>query len=74
MSLKTLGIDGCSRLTDVTPLEGMELSELRFTPKNITKGMSTIRQMKSLKTIVVTGPDRIPAENFWKRYDAGDFK
>jgi hypothetical protein len=48
---------------------------LLFTPKNITKGIDLIRQMKSLKTIGVgfRDEDKFPPAEFWKKYDAGEF-
>lgn len=44
-------------------------------PANLTRGVDTLRQMKSLKTIGIgTNPkDAFPVDQFWKRYDAGDF-
>jgi hypothetical protein len=59
----------------LSPLEGRNLTEINFTPMNITKGMDVIRQMKSLKTIGI-GPgdkDKFPPAEFWKKYDAGEF-
>jgi hypothetical protein len=57
----------------LTPLDGMKLTFISITPKNIQKGMEVLRRMNSLKTIAV-GLDALPADVFWKRYDAGDFK
>jgi hypothetical protein len=53
----------------------MNLTGICFTPKNITKGLDVIRQMKSLKTIGVAweAKDHFPADEFWKKYDAGEF-
>jgi hypothetical protein len=51
----------------------MELTDIRFTPKNITKGLDTIRQMKNLKTIQVKAREPLPPTAFWKKYDAGEF-
>jgi hypothetical protein len=58
----------------------MNLKELSFTPKNITKGIDLIRRMKGLKTITVGyragyagAPDVFPSAEFWKKYDAGEF-
>ncbi len=61
-----------SQVIDLLPLNGMNLSHISFTPKNVTEGMDVIRQMKSLQTI---GIDReaFPAIEFWKKYDAGEF-
>ena len=49
------------------------MDTLIFTPKNITKGLDVIRQMKSLKTIGTRWDDRFPPAEFWKKYDAGEF-
>jgi Leucine-rich repeat (LRR) protein len=60
-------------ITDLTPLQGMPLEEIRLTPKNITKGLDILRDMKSLKTIGI-GDQAWPAAEFWERYDKGEFK
>ncbi|HEX3658087.1 MAG TPA: serine/threonine-protein kinase [Pirellulales bacterium] len=59
-------------VTDLSPLTGMSLTEISFTPQNIVKGLDIIRQMKSLKTIGGPG-EYLPAAEFWKKYDAGDY-
>ena len=41
-------------ITDLTPLQGMPLATIRLTPKNITKGLDILRDMKSLKTIGIS--------------------
>jgi hypothetical protein len=52
----------------------MNLKELYLTPKNITKGLDLIRQMRSLKTIGLSWHDNeFPPAEFWKKYDAGEF-
>ncbi|MGA2031345.1 MAG: hypothetical protein ABSG68_03745, partial [Thermoguttaceae bacterium] len=62
-------------VSDLSPLEGMNLTALCFTPRNVTKGIDLIRQMKSLKTITVSygQADVFPSDEFWKKYDAGEF-
>ncbi len=61
-------------VSDASPLRGMNLTSIAFTPTNITTGLDAIRQMKSLKTIGLRGDkDRFPAADFWKKYDAGEF-
>ena len=77
LKLRWLNLASCIQVRDVTPLQGMELTEIMLTPRTITKGMNVLRQMKSLKTIGI-GWERersnySPGE-FWKKYDAGDFK
>jgi hypothetical protein len=76
MKLTNLYIFGCAQVRDLTPLQGHPLVELYFNPKNITQGMDVLRSMKSLRAIVVgNGPtDRYATEQFWKKYDAGEFK
>jgi hypothetical protein len=61
-----------TQVADFSALRGMNLKELWFTPRNITQGMDAVRQMKSLNGIG-TGNNKFPAEEFWKRYDAGEF-
>jgi hypothetical protein len=75
MRLTTLRLEGCG-IRDLTPLQGMPLTEVTLTPKHITKGMDILRELKSLKTIGTGGDakDKFPAEEFWKRYDKGEFK
>ena len=48
---------------------------MRFTPKDITKGLNVIREMKSLEVIGIghEDKDKFPADEFWKKYDAGEF-
>jgi hypothetical protein len=61
-------------ITDLTPLQGMPLEDIRMTPKNITKGLDILRDMKSLKTIGIDWNQVWPAAEFWQRYDKGEFK
>ncbi len=61
-------------ITDLTPLQGMPLEEMRLTPKNITRGLDVLRDMKSLKTIGISQDQSWPAAEFWERYDKGEFK
>jgi serine/threonine protein kinase len=76
MPLLSLDMPYCPLVQDLSPLEGMRLEEIFFTPKDIRKGLPVLRQMKSLKTIGIRGwaKDRLPPEEFWKKYDAGEFK
>jgi hypothetical protein len=73
MPLTGLWIDNTS-ITDLTPLQGMSLEDIRLTPKNITKGLDILREMKSLKTIGIEWNQSWPAAEFWQRYDKGEFK
>jgi len=61
-------------ITDLTPLQGMPLEEIRLTPKNITRGLDTLRAMKSLNIIGIDWKQAWPAAEFWERYDKGEFK
>jgi hypothetical protein len=74
LPLRSLWIYGTG-ITDLTPLQGMPLEDIRLTPKNITKGLDILRDMKSLKTIGIGGSNQAwPAAEFWERYDKGEFK
>lgn len=72
MPLTELDIRGIGA-TDLTPLQGMPLDVVYLNPKGITNGMQTLRQMKGLRIIGI-GNDRYQAAEFWKRYEAGEFK
>jgi hypothetical protein len=61
-------------ITDLAPLQGMPLEEIRLTPKNITRGLDMLRDMKSLKTIGIEWNQSWPAAGFWERFDKGKFK
>lgn len=76
MPLTTLELEGCGQIQDLSPLRGMPLTEVTVTPKNISKGMDVLREMKSLKTIGIGGDakKKFAVEEFWKRYDTGEFK
>jgi Leucine-rich repeat (LRR) protein len=71
LPLKVLHIQNTA-ITDLTPLQGMPLEELRLIPKNITQGLDLLRKMKSLKTIG-NSSQAWPAAEFWERYDKGEF-
>jgi len=77
MPLTTLNVFGCPQLHDLAPLKGMNLTEIRFAPRNFTKDhLEVLRACKSLKTVIVgeKASDILTAQNFWKKFDAGDFK
>jgi len=61
-------------ITDLTPLQGMPLEDIRLTPKDITKGLDILRGITSLKTIGIDWNQSWPAAEFWERYDKGEFK
>jgi Leucine-rich repeat (LRR) protein len=60
-------------ITDLTPLQGMRLGTIYLTPKNITKGLDILRDMKSVN-IGINSDQTWPAAEFWERYDKGEFK
>jgi Leucine-rich repeat (LRR) protein len=77
MPLASLNLLECPKLHDLAPLTGMNLTEISLTPTNFTKDkLEVLRQCKSLKTIVTgtKATDRLAAQDFWKKIDAGEFK
>ena len=60
-------------VTDLTPLEGLELQTFLFTPKSITAGLDVLRKMKSLNQIGLDYEDYTNPTDFWARYDQGEF-
>jgi Leucine-rich repeat (LRR) protein len=72
LNLRSLCVEG-TKLSDLSALQRMNLVELRLTPKNISKGLEVIRDMKSLKTIGLMTNQVWPAAEFWERYDQGEF-
>jgi len=73
MPLSNLTLSHCGSLNDVTPLAGLTLTELYFHPKYVQKGTDALRRMKSLKTIGQDEKAKLSPEEFWKRFDAGEF-
>jgi Leucine-rich repeat (LRR) protein len=71
ITLKRVGLANTGRLTDLSPLMGMQLEHIVLTPKNISQGLDILRDMKSLETIV--SKQAWPAAEFWERYDEGEF-
>jgi len=68
-----------TKVADLTPLKGMALVSFEFTPSNITKGIEIVREMKTIQAYPVPSAAAgkrtlIPADEFWKRYDSGEFK
>jgi hypothetical protein len=65
--------------TDLTPLAGLHLTQLVFTPGRITRGMEMVRQMGTLQEIgtVFEDPENsnlVPAAKFWEQLDAGQIQ
>ncbi len=61
-------------VSDLSPLQGMQLEDIRLTPKNITQGLNLLRNMKNLKTIGIDYAHAWPAAEFWARFDKGEFE
>ena len=73
MRLETLSCSGTS-VSNLSPVEGMPLVVFIFSPKNITQGISMIRDIRSIKTIGVSWSERLPTVDFWKKLDAGKYR
>jgi hypothetical protein len=71
--LPGLYLHGCESFTDLSPLEGAEIQVLTFTPKYVKKGIEVVRGLKGLTQIGVDDGSLLPAQDFWKKYDAGEF-
>ena len=69
MRLSELYFDECPRITDLTPLEGMSLTQIALPIPVPGKGIEAVRRMKTLTKI-----NDLPPDEFWKKYDAGEFK
>jgi hypothetical protein len=63
-----------TKVTDLTPLDGMAIQVIEFGPRSIKKGLHVLRNMKTLTQIHAGGGVSAAPEDFWKRYDAGEFK
>ncbi|MBW3539525.1 MAG: hypothetical protein KY476_04580 [Planctomycetes bacterium] len=71
-SLKRLNIAG-TFVTDLTPLDGLGLERLIFTPSRITQGLDVIRSMPTLTELGPSFEERSAPAEFWRRYAAGEF-
>ena len=63
-------------VADLTPLANLQLARLVFTPSKIETGIEAVRNMPSLRelgTQFEVQSDALPAAEFWRRYDAGEF-
>lgn len=75
-SLKRLNISETS-VTDLSPLEGLSLERMIFSPQKITQGMAAIRNMASLQGIDTSFDgvaQPMTPSRFWELFDAGEFK
>ena len=61
-------------VSDLTSLQGMNLTSFSFTPRNITRGIDAVRELKSLASVGAQCHEQLPPAEFWKKYDAGEFK
>jgi hypothetical protein len=57
---------------DLSLLKELPLTDIHLPPQ-VDRGMAALRQIKTLVAIRVTA-SRMPAADFWKKYDAGEFK
>lgn len=73
MKLTTLSFEDTA-VTNVSTLKGMPLEQIRLTPTSITQGMDVLREIQTLKSIGAFGEAYRPAEEFWSRYDKGEFR
>jgi serine/threonine protein kinase len=73
MPLTFLGLLATT-VRDLTPLQGLKLTEIQLELGGDTKGVDVLRPMKSLKTVVVGTKGTFTADEFWKKYDRGEFK
>src|SRR5262249_44088780 len=60
-------------IQDLSPLETTKLTVITMPPK-VTRGMDALRRIKSLAKVIVVFSGEYPVEEFWKKYDAGEFK
>ncbi|MDI6774420.1 MAG: hypothetical protein QME60_03360 [Verrucomicrobiota bacterium] len=67
-NLRSLDIRGAA-VTNLAPLRGKPLKYLGFEAGLATNGIEAIREMTSLELI-----NKMPAREFWRRYDRGDFR
>jgi len=64
-----------TRITDVTLLSRLPLERLIFSPSYVVSGIESLRGKKSLKWIAVSSAlSEQTAAEFWKKYDAGEYK
>ena len=59
---------GETPIIDLTPIEGMKLQRLIFTPDRITRGIDIVKKMYSLQEIGTTFENRMPPGQFWAIY------
>lgn len=72
LPLKEIYMTGTA-VSDVGPLRAMELETFMFDAGKIVKGIGVVRRMHSLKSVGVGWGNMWPTEEFWRKYEAGDF-
>ncbi len=69
--LQRLHIGG-TKVTDLTPVGQMQLHRLIFTPSRIERGLDAVRNSKTIREIGTDFDQRMPPEQFWRLFDAGE--
>ena len=59
-----------SGVTNLTPLKGLHLQRLIFTPEKITKGIEIVQNMTSIKKIGPSFDEVIDPATFWAEWNA----
>ena len=63
---------GETLISDLTPLRGLNLTRLVFTPSQIEKGMTIVEGLSNLKEIGTQfddkGKDLMPPDAFWAQF------
>lgn len=72
-TLRRLNLSGCP-VPDLSPLEGLPLEALIFTPNPKLAGVEVLRRMRSLKRIGATAAQLMEPAAFWQALDRGDLK
>jgi len=65
---------GRTKVTDLTPLKGLGLTRLIFTPDNIRAGLDVVRNMGTLTELGTTLDTRMPPDQFWGQFDRGTMR
>ncbi len=60
-----------SEITDLTPLQGLHLQRLIFTPEKIRKGIEIVRNMPSLRKIGPSFDEVVDPATFWANWNNG---
>ncbi len=73
LKLERLNMAGCEA-TDLTPIAGLPLTRLVFTPGKITAGIEAARTLPRCQEIGPSMEQKGPPAQFWPAYDAGVFR